>query len=680
MNLRVEQLMISSVMEMFKYHLGQSADIITKNGKKVHASLLSNPSHLEAVNPVVLGSTRAKWEKLYEKDKSSIVPVLIHGDAAIAGQGIMYEITNMAKLDGYSTFGTIHITFNNQVGFTANYNETRSSTYCTDIAKVLGSPVFHVNADDPTAVSHVMTLAIKLRQMFNIDVYIDILGYRRYGHNESDEPKFTQPTLYKSIAKHPTVLDIYKKQLIEQKIISQDEANQIIDNFEDQLEIALEQVKAEDSKNLEVDLFKRQWTGFILPKQKDFEYSIKTGVSHSVLQKIINKVSKFPDELSAPLKKMEKIIFERKNNFSKGHIDWATAEQLAYGSLLLEKIPIRLSGQDTKRGTFSHRHSVFIAPEDEQQYVFLNNIDDSQAKFQVYNSHLSEYGVLGFEYGYSMALPEGLTIWEAQFGDFSNGAQIIIDQFISSAQTKWQRFNGITLFLPHGYEGQGPEHSSARLERFLILAAENNMYVCNVTTPANFFHLLRRQITNMFRIPLVVMTPKSLLRNPKCVSTVDELTTDKFKEIIDDEFVQAKNVERVILCSGKVYYDLAEERQKQKLKNVAIVRIEQFYPTPKKQDSILVEKYKNAKQWYWVQEEPRNMGGYYYMRARLDHLIKELVVVSRKKSASPAHGSYKKETLFQQEIIQEAFAGLNKKDLEEKKPVTKIKKTSKTKA
>ena len=641
-----------------KYHLGQSADIITKNGKKVHASLLPNPSHLEAVNPVVLGSTKAKWEKLYQKDKSAIVPVLIHGDAAIAGQGIIYEIINMTKLDGYSTFGTIHITFNNQVGFTANYNETRSSTYCTDIAKVLGSPVFHVNADDPVSVSHVMTLAIKLRQIFNIDVYIDILGYRRHGHNESDEPKFTQPALYKSIAKHPTVLDIYKNQLIEQGMISQQEARQIINDFENELEIALEQAKADDSKNLEVDLFKRQWSGFSLPKQKDFEYSIETGVPHSVLQNILEKVSIFPKNLSAPLKKMEKIIFDRKNNFLKGQVDWATAEQLAYGTLLLDKIPIRLSGQDSKRGTFSHRHSVFIAPEDEQQYVFLNNIDDSQAKFQVYNSHLSEYGVLGFEYGYSMAIPEGLTIWEAQFGDFSNGAQIIIDQFISSAQTKWQRSNGLTLFLPHGYEGQGPEHSSARLERFLILAAENNMYVCNITTPANFFHLLRRQVSNAFRIPLIVMTPKSLLRSPKCVSSVEKLTSEKFQEIIDDDSVEAKEVKRVILCGGKIYYDLDEERKKKKLKNVAIVRIEQFYPTPKKQDIALVKKYGNVKQWYWVQEEPKNMGGWYYMRARLDHLIKEFTIVSRKKSASPAHGSYKKETLFQQDIIQKSFVGL----------------------
>ena len=641
-----------------KYHLGQSADIIVKNNLSLHVSLIANPSHLEAVNPVILGSTRAKFEQIYNKNKKAIVPILIHGDAAIAGQGIVYETVNMANLEGYETHGTIHIIFNNQVGFTANYNETRSSDYCTDIAKVMSYPIFHVNADDPIAVITVMKIAIMLRQQFNIDVYVDILGYRRYGHNEGDEPKFTQPLLYKSIEKHPSVLDIFKKQLIKENILSNEKAQEIINNFDEQLETSFEKAKKNKNKNLSVDLFQRNWRGFKLHSQRDFEYSIITQVEKKNLDKIINKTTLFPKSFNKPIKKLENIIQQRKINYLANKIDWATAEILAYGSILIENIPIRLSGQDCRRGTFSHRHSTFIDPETEQTYVFLNHIQKKQEKFQVFNSHLSEYGVLGFEYGYAMARPKGLTIWEAQFGDFSNGAQIIIDQFISSAQTKWQRFNGITLFLPHGYEGQGPEHSSARLERFLILAAENNMYIINPTTPANFFHALRRQVKNDFRIPLIIMTPKSLLRNPEVISTITDFTQGKFQEIIDDKTAQADKVKRVILCSGKIFYELNRKREELKADNVAIIRIEQFYPIPKAQDKKLVSKYKNAKEWYWVQEEPSNMGGWYFIRERLSTLTSFTEVVSRKKSASPAHGSSKKEAKSQEKILETAFSKL----------------------
>ena len=645
-----------------KYHMGQSADVTTDDGKPLHLSLAANPSHLEAVDPVVLGSCRAKWERLYDSDHSKIVPILVHGDAAIAGQGIVYEIANMAKLDGYSTGGIIHIVLNNQVGFTANYRESRSSLYCTDIAKVLDCPVFHVNADDPEAVVHCCQMAIKIRQKFGIDVYIDILGYRKHGHNEGDEPRFTQPLLYAAINKHKSVLDIYADKLIKNNEITENEYAKITQGFNDYLQDCLKSVRDESKKELDVNYLGRVWEGFRNSTQADFEKSPVTGVKKAILDEIAQKITTFPDDFNV-LPKFRRLIESRhKDYFDKKNIDWGLAELLAYGSLLVEGSPVRLSGQDSRRGTFSHRHSVLIDAKDETEYVFLNHIKEGQERFQVYNSHLSEYGVLGFEYGYSLATPNGLTIWEAQFGDFANGAQIIYDQFISSAESKWQRSSGLVCLLPHGYEGQGPEHSSARLERVLQLAAENNMIVANPTTPANLFHLLRRQLRVKYRLPLIIMSPKSLLRHPKVRSNVKELYTGKFRETIDDPAVKtSKGIDRVLLCSGKVYYELLERKESEGFDNVAIVRIEQFYPTPKIQDKELAEKYKDVKEWVWVQEEPQNMGGWYYMRARLDAVRSDVKFVSRKKSASPAHGSMKMELKYQENVINRAFEGITPK-------------------
>ena len=647
-----------------KYHMGNSADVKTSDGHPLHLSLAANPSHLEAVDPVVLGGCRAKWERLYEHDHSKIVPIIVHGDAAIAGQGIVYEIANMAKLDGYSTGGIIHVVLNNQVGFTANYRESRSSLYCTDIAKVLDSPVFHVNADDPEAVVHVCQMAIELRQKFGVDVYIDILGYRRYGHNEGDEPKFTQPMLYDAISKHKTVLDIYSHKLINESTVPENEFEGMTQDFNDHLQKCLESAREDIDKKLSVNYLNRIWEGYRSSTQADFEKSPSTGVKKAELDKIANALSHVPDDFNI-LSKMRRLIGKRhKDYFDAKSVDWGMAELLAYGSLLQEGHPVRLSGQDSRRGTFSHRHSVLIDAKQENEHCSLNHIDPNQEKYQVYNSHLSEYGVLGFEYGYSTAMPNGLTIWEAQFGDFANGAQIIFDQFISSAESKWQRMSGLVCLLPHGYEGQGPEHSSARLERVLSLAAENNMIVANPTTPANFFHLMRRQIKVKYRIPMIIMSPKSLLRHPKVRSNVSELTKGSFKETIDDpKVIDAKEVDRVLLCSGKIYYELLEKKESEGFDNVAIVRIEQFYPTPKIQDKKLAEKYGHVKEWKWVQEEPQNMGGWYYMRARLDPVRRDIDFISRKKSASPAHGSMKMELKYQENIINRAFEGITAKKI-----------------
>ena len=643
-----------------KYHLGQSADIVTKDGHKLHLSLAANPSHLEAVNPVLLGIARSKGELLYDNDFNKIVPILVHGDAAIAGQGIVYEIANMKDLDGYYTGGTIHIVFNNQVGFTANYYESRSSLYCTDIAKVMNSPVFHVNADDPEAVAYVCCLAIELRQKFNIDVYIDILGYRRYGHNEGDEPRFTQPLLYNAIAKHATVLDIYSEQLQENNDMTTREIKAITTSFDKKLQKDFEVVKGNGIKELHVDYFRRQWKGFRSAEEADFSTSENTATTKKDLDKIALALATIPKSFTT-LPKIKKMLEQRLVNYKANKIDWGLAELLAYGSLLNEGYPVRVSGQDSRRGTFSHRHAVLIDSVNEATYIPLNHISKKQKKLQVYNSHLSEYGVLGYEYGYSLARPNSLTIWEAQFGDFANGAQIIIDQFISSAESKWQRMSGLVMLLPHGYEGMGPEHSSARLERFLSLCAEKNMLVANPTTPANFYHLLRRQMLVPYRVPLIVMTPKSLLRSPKCISKIEQLMNDKFCPTIDDEEVktkaQAKKIKRLLICTGKIFYDLQEKKQQLKTSQVAIVRFEQLYPIPVDLDKKLYQKYKDA-QWYWIQEEPRNMGSWFFIKSRLGRLKEGTIALARKKSASPANGSSAKEREYQNQIIEEAFKGL----------------------
>lgn len=636
-----------------KYHLGRSADVLTKNGKKVHLSLLPNPSHLEAVNPVVLGVVRAKGIDLYKKDFRKIVPILIHGDAAFSGQGIVYECANFYKLEGYETGGTIHIVLNNQVGFTANYHETRSSIYCTDIGKMLEAPIFHVNADDPEAVTHVMEMAIKLRNKFAIDVIVDILGYRKYGHNEGDEPKFTQPMLYGNIAKHKNVFEVYKARLIEEGSIAADEAKRMTDIYKQLLQSKFELSK-EQKKLIEVNYLNRLWKGLRVATDGDFEVSPETGAKRETLDKIAKQLISVPDDFNL-FSKMKRLLNQReKHYFEEGIVDWGLAELLAFGTILLDGHHVRVSGQDSQRGTFSHRHSVIKDEKNEKHHVPLNTLSDSQGVYKAYNSHLSEYGVLGFEYGYSLAKPKGLTIWEAQFGDFANGAQIIFDQFISSAESKWQRMSGITVLLPHGFEGQGPEHSSARLERYLQLCGENNMYVVNPTMPANFFHLLRRQVELEFRKPLIVMTPKSGLRHPLAISKISELESGKFEEILDDTSVKVKDVTRVILCSGKLYFDLVKERDEKKQTHIALVRLEQLYPLSETAIGKIKKRYKAAKEWVWAQEEPENMGAWAHVHRRLGADL-SLRLISRRESASPATGSSANHERVQNRIINEAI-------------------------
>ena len=637
-----------------KYHQGHSADIITDHGHHLHLTLKANPSHLEAVDPVVQGSVWAKGIKMFDGDFNRIVPVLVHGDAAIAGQGIVYEVANLSRLEGYSTGGTIHIVINNQVGFTANDRETRSSLYCTDIAKMIESPVFHVNADDVEAVAHVTRMAIKLRQEFGIDVFIDIVGYRRYGHNEADDPRFTQPLLYAAIGAHPSVLDLYVEKLVKENVISHEKAEKIRRDFKNILQKSFRSAR-EKRPNIEVNFLGRQWAGIRRATQADFEESPETGVPMKCIEKIATALCMVPDDFTI-YPKMKKLLDQRRKLVFKDRVvDWGMAELIAYGTLLMDKVPVRLSGQDSRRGTFSHRHAVLIDANDETAYIPLNHIQLSQERFYIYNSHLSEYGVLGFEYGYSLAMPRALAIWEAQFGDFANGGQIIIDQFLSSSESKWQRMSGLVLLLPHGFEGQGPEHSSARLARFLELSAENNMVVVNPTTPANFFHLLRRQVNVPYRKPLIVMTPKSLLRHPLVKCSITDLTTGRFREIIDDPGGQSpKKIKRLLLCTGKVYYDLLETKEEINADEVAIVRFEQLYPFSIGQDQKLLSKYKSVKEWVWVQEEPVNMGPWEFMRRRLANKT-DLKVISRPESASPASGSLKRHKEKQKELVQSAF-------------------------
>jgi 2-oxoglutarate dehydrogenase E1 component len=637
-----------------KYHLGYSTDIIAKNDKKVHLSLCPNPSHLEAVDPVVEGLTRSKIDFKYGGDHTKIAPILIHGDASVAGQGIVYEVLQMEKLDGYRTGGTIHLVINNQIGFTTNFKDARSSTYCTDIAKTVLSPVFHVNGDDVEALAYVINLAMEYRQTFHDDVFIDILCYRRYGHNESDEPKFTQPLLYKAIEEHPNPRDIYYQHLLAKGTITPDQAKVMEKEFRDLLQKKLDESKAEERFTEGIHMFEGAWEGLHLANAQDFSVRIDTAVSKDLLIEIGKKITTLPKSL-AFFKKIEKLFEERSNMVNKTHMfDWAMGELLAYGTLLKEGHSVRLSGEDVKRGTFSHRHAVLTLVDSEDEYTPLDTLD-TEAKFTIYNSLLSEYGVLGFEYGYALANPNSLTIWEAQFGDFFNGAQIIVDQYIASAETKWQRGNGLVMLLPHGYEGQGPEHSSARIERFMELCADNNIQVANCTTPANFFHALRRQLHREFRKPLIVFTPKSLLRAPKCVSPLEDFTDSTFQELIDDNYADPKKVKRVLFCSGKLYYDLLEKQQVDQRKDVALVRIEQLYPTPEHQMLKVKAKYNKATDFVWVQEEPENMGAWPYMCRFFRKSELQLDVISRNASASTATGFAKQHTAQQLHIIGKAF-------------------------
>ena len=583
-----------------------------------------------------------------------IAPILIHGDAAIAGQGVVYEVIQMSLLRGYRTGGTIHMVVNNQIGFTTNYIDGRSSTYCTDVAKVTLSPVFHVNADDVEALVYTIHLAMEFRQKFHRDVFIDILGYRKYGHNEGDEPRFTQPLLYKAIAAHQTSREIYNEKLLSQGEVEGNLAREMEKNFRDMLQNSLDVARL--VKNKIVSPYgEGSWKGLRSSSPKDFLESPETGVDKKTLLSIADSITSLPSDKKF-FTKTSKLFDDRKKMIKEDRLDWAMGELLAYGTLLNEGFPVRFTGQDVERGTFSHRHAVIQIEDSDEQYTPLNHIPNSgQAPFRIFNSLLSEYAVLGFEYGYALPTPNALVIWEAQFGDFNNGAQIIIDQYISSAEDKWNRMNGIVMLLPHGYEGQGAEHSSARIERYLCLCAEDNLQVLNCSTPGNFFHALRRQLHRPFRKPLIIFTPKSLLRHPRCVSSISELSKGKFLEVIDDSSADANKINRVVVCSGKVYYDLLEQKEKDQNTNVALVRLEQLYPFPENQLSELQKKYKNATDWVWLQEEPVNMGAWsYILRMTIGKILFRLI--SRAESASPASGSYKAHEREQKEIVQKAFS------------------------
>jgi 2-oxoglutarate dehydrogenase E1 component len=636
-----------------KYHLGYSSKHITPAGSEISLKLAPNPSHLEAVNPVVEGFCRASADAHYDGDYDKVLPILIHGDAAVAGQGIVYEVTQMAKLRGYETGGTIHFVINNQVGFTTDFEDARSAIYCTDVAKIIDAPVFHVNGDDPEAVVFVSKIAAEFRQQFNRDVFIDMVCYRRNGHNESDEPRFTQPTLYSNITNHPNPREIYTQKLITRGDIDAQLASQMDSEFKAELQARLDQVKQKIRPEYVPLKLDNKWAELRFAGTEDFEKSPKTGISKETIDKIAAALTKLPAGFHA-LKQIEKVLTDRKAFFQNGQLNWATAEALAYGSLLLEGKMVRVSGQDVQRGTFSHRHAVLHDAETNESYTSLNFIEEGQEQIQIYNSLLSEYGVLGFEFGYSLANPEALVIWEAQFGDFSNGAQTMIDQFIASCESKWGTMNALVMQLPHGYEGQGPEHSNARPERYLQLAAEDNMVVANLTTPANIFHALRRQLAWEFRKPLIIMSPKSLFRHPKVVSPIEEFIDGSFQEIYGDTYADAKKVKKVLLCSGKVYFDLLEKQQKDNRTDVAIIRIEQLHPFPTSQVNAELAKYPKAKV-YWVQEEPENMGYWSFVTREFGFKSFE-GVIARKKSASPATGFLKVHNEEQAILVDRAFA------------------------
>ena len=591
-----------------KYHLSYDTHIKSRSGKEMFLALLPNPSHLETVGPVTQGLARARIESEYKNDFNKVCPIVIHGDAAIAAQGVVYETIQMSQLEGYKTGGTLHFVINNQVGFTTNYIDARSSTYCTDIAKVTLSPVFHVNGDDVEAVLYTIQLALEYREKFHSDVFIDLLCYRKYGHNEGDEPRFTQPILYKEIASHPNVRDIYSKYLIETGVLTQEDVTQKLQSFNNKLDEQLEISK--QSEKVEIKHFLHEkWANYRYANENDFLNSPQTCVNYQNLINLSEKINYLPKEKKF-FNKIEKIVNDRKNLISENKVDWALAELLAYASIVTENYPVRISGQDSERGTFSHRHSTFHVDDTDEKWCPLKNIAPEQAKFQIYNSLLSEYAVLGFEYGYAMGTPNGLTIWEAQFGDFHNVAQVIIDQYLSSAEDKWGLMNGLVLFLPHGFEGQGPEHSSARIERFLVLAANNNMQIVNCSTPANIFHVLRRQVFTDYRKPLIIFTPKSLLRHPLCISNINELSEGCFNEVIDD-IVENKNpINQLIICSGKVYYEILIEKQKINDIQTAIIRLEQFYPFPLQKLKNIISQYSNSQRTIWVQEEPANIGSF----------------------------------------------------------------------
>ncbi|MGV8915003.1 MAG: 2-oxoglutarate dehydrogenase E1 component [Kaistella sp.] len=643
-----------------KYHLGSSKIIKTESGEEVSINLTPNPSHLETVAALVEGICRAKVDNKY-KDYKKVLPIVIHGDGAIAGQGIVYEIAQMMTLDGYKTGGTVHIVVNNQVSFTTNYLDARSSTYCTDIAKVTQSPVMHVNADDVEAVVHAIRFAADFRAEFGKDVYIDLLGYRKYGHNEGDEPRFTQPSLYKIISKHPNPREIYKEQLIKEGIVSDAVLKEMESKFKSLLDSDYDASKEIEKNTMDI-FMSGDWKNYPLSGKDAMLNTVNTGFDLKELKKLAVKMSTLPKDKKF-ITKITRLFENRLKAIEGNSLDWALGEWLAYATLLTEGNNVRISGEDVERGTFSHRHAVVKTEDAEEEYVPLQHV--SENRFEIYNSHLSEYGVLGFDYGYAMASPNTLTVWEAQFGDFVNGAQVIIDQYLVAAEEKWKIQNGLVMLLPHGYEGQGAEHSSARLERFLGLCANENMTVANATTPANYFHLLRRQLKWNFRKPLIVMTPKSLLRHPKVVSPLEDFANSQFQPIIDDAVAKADKIEKLVFCSGKIYYELLAKKEELNCESIALVRMEQLYPLQMDQINTIFEKYKNRKHLLWVQEEPENMGAWNYILRNFRET--GIQVIAPVPSGSPAPGSHKMFERNQNQVINQVF---DREDAPVKRPVT----------
>ncbi|BAO75223.1 2-oxoglutarate dehydrogenase E1 component [Winogradskyella sp. PG-2] len=635
-----------------KYHLGWTSNRETYNNKKINLNIAPNPSHLETVGAVVQGITRAKQDKDEITDPSQVLPIVVHGDAAIAGQGLVYEVVQMAKLDGYKTNGTIHIVVNNQIGFTTNYLDGRSSTYCTDVAKVTLSPVLHVNSDDAEAVVHAALFALHFRMKFKRDVFIDLLGYRKYGHNEGDEPKFTQPLLYKAIAKHSNPRDIYAQRLLEEGIIEEGYVKHIESKYKEKLEENLEDSRKEDKTEITA-FMQEEWKGLTRVTESVMMEQVDTTVSKTVLKNITKVISNLPSDKKF-IRKIQRLIESRQTMFDENRLDWAMGEHLAYGSLLTEGFNVRISGQDVERGTFSHRHAVVKVEDSEEEIILLKNVTEKQDQFNIYNSLLSEYGVVGFDYGYAMASPNTLTIWEAQFGDFSNGAQIMIDQYISSGEDKWKTQNGLVMLLPHGYEGQGAEHSSGRMERYLQMCAKDNMFIADCTTPANMFHLLRKQMKANFRKPLIVFTPKSLLRHPKVVSSVDEFAKGSFQMLIDDETAKPDKVKTLVFVTGKFYYDLLEEQENLNRDDIALVRLEQLFPLPVEAMTDVIEKYKNVEDVVWAQEEPRNMGAYSHMLMHFNE-SRSWRAATRRPYGAPAAGSSVRSKIRHKEVIDYVF-------------------------
>jgi 2-oxoglutarate dehydrogenase E1 component len=635
-----------------KYHMGFGSELLALNEKTIHLKLMPNPSHLESVDPVVVGFARAKADVMYHSEFDKILPILIHGDSSVAGQGIVYEVLQMSGLDGYYSGGTIHFVINNQIGFTTDFDDARTSDYCTSLAATVQAPVLHVNGDDPEAVVRCVEIATRYRQKFNADIFVDMVCYRRHGHNEGDDPKFTQPHLYELIEKHPNPREVYVKYLLENgEADAQDLAKEMEKKFWADLQERLDEVK-QNPLPYHYQTPEIWWKSLRKATQVDFEQSPVTAISAENFKIVFDAIMKWPADFK-PLRKVEKIVQDKIRLFETEHkVDWATGELMAYGSLLLDGKDVRMSGQDVKRGTFSHRHATLRDENTDQPYNRLSRIPGAKGEFRIYNSLLSEYGVLGFEYGYALANPNALVLWEAQFGDFANEAQVIIDQFIAAGEQKWNRMNGVVLLLPHGYEGQGPEHSSGRMERFLQLCAELNMVVTNITTASNLFHGLRRQLAWPFRKPLINFSPKANLRHPGSYSSMEEFTSGSFNEVIDDNSVDADKVKKVLFCSGKIYFDLEEYRQKNKRTDIALIRMEQLYPLPLTQLEQLYRKYNKAT-WFWVQEEPLNMGAASYLQMNLKSI--NYGVISRQPSAATASGYAKVHAQEQAEIIETAF-------------------------